>query len=75
MCPVAQASATACVSMIAPRALFTMITPFFILAILSLSNMPLVKGSERPVNENQADGSSANNDAACALDFSVGLLT
>jgi hypothetical protein len=42
MCPVAQASATACVSMIAPRALFTMITPLFILAILSLSNRPLM---------------------------------
>lgn len=41
MCPLEQASTTACVSMIAPRALFTIRTPFFSFAILSLSNNPL----------------------------------
>lgn len=41
MCPLLQASTTACVSMIAPRALFTIRTPFLSLEILSLSNSPL----------------------------------
>lgn len=40
-CPLEQASATACVSMIAPRALLTIRTPFLHFAILSLSNNPL----------------------------------
>jgi hypothetical protein len=40
-CPLEQASATACVSISAPRALLTIKTPFFNLAILFLSNNPL----------------------------------
>lgn len=43
ICPLAQASATAWASMIAPRALFTMRTPFFNFAILSLLNIPLTQ--------------------------------